>query len=296
VERSDVVLAISALGEFTCRLGEAFRHHCLLQIAERRLEVGRNTQPVAALFGPRVCDTVVRLRDALALLIPEPRTAWSEALPMLRSTALSLASEAGSIHPIAAMMAIQTALPDEVRVCLDVTSGALHAYEHLQLTRRQRVFSSIENSACMGEALMASLGIRLASNLPTLVVVGDWGYTMSPSEIHTAVELRLDRYVVLVWANGGGAFIGAGIEQQGINVPDAVWRWQTRPNFAQVAQAHGASGITVSDAVTLQSELSRALRGAGPVLIEARIDPTAHVPAGDRFLTLGEGSACRPSS
>jgi thiamine pyrophosphate-dependent acetolactate synthase large subunit-like protein len=158
----------------------------------------------------------------------------------------------------------------------------------LKLTTRQRAFSSIENSACMGEALMTSLGIRLASSLPTLTLVGDWGYCMAPSEIHTAVELGLDRFVVLIWANGGGAFIGAGVKQQGIRVPNDVWQWRSPPDFAKVASGYGARGVTVTDAEALRSELWGALRGSGPTLIEAKIDVSAGVPAGDRFLTLGD--------
>jgi thiamine pyrophosphate-dependent acetolactate synthase large subunit-like protein len=291
VERADLVLAISALGEFTCRLGEALRHHCVIQISDRVSDVGRNVQPSASLVGPAIADIVWELQRALALLIPVSARAWSEGLTAREATCPSLASKPGFIHPVAAIAAIQAALPEAARVCLDVTSGALHAYEHLKLTRQQRTFSSIENSACMGEALLASLGVRLASNLPTLALVGDWGYAMCPAEIHTAVELGLDRYVVLVWANGGGAFIGAGIAQQKIVVPDPVWRWRAPPHFAGVAAAYGARGVTVSDASSLHDELTRALGEAGPVLIEARIDPSAHVPAGDRFLTLGEARA-----
>lgn len=291
VERADAVLAVSSLGEFSCRLGEAFRGTCVIQIAERATDVGRNLQPFAGLVGPAVADTVRSLLYALALLIPSPAAAWASELSARSSVRASPAVKPGLISPRAAIAAIQAALPEAARVCLDVTSGAMHAYEHLRVTRAQRTFSSVEHSACMGEALMASLGIRLASNLPTLALVGDWGYSMCPAEIHTAVELGLDRYVVLVWANGGGAFIGAGIAQQGIAVPDPVWRWQNSPQFAQVGAAYGAHGVTVSDAATLQSELSLAFEGDRPVVIEARIDPAAPVPAGDRFLSLGEARA-----
>ena len=291
VEQADLILAISALGEFSCRLGEAFRTQCLIQITERASDVGRSVQPHLSLVGPALVDTVFSLQRAVALLLPAPARRWCEGLKVARPSPAIFATKPGLIHPVAAIAAIQAALPEAARVCLDVTSGALHAYEHLKVTQQQRTFSSVENSACMGEALLASLGIRLASNLPTLALVGDWGYSMCPAEIHTAVELGLDRYVVLLWANGGGAFIGAGVAQQGINVPDPVWRWRAPPQFAQVAEAYGARGVTVSDAATLHSELSRALGEARPVLIEARIDPTAHVPAGDRFLTLGEARA-----
>jgi thiamine pyrophosphate-dependent acetolactate synthase large subunit-like protein len=135
---------------------------------------------------------------------------------------------------------------------------------------------------------MASLGVRLASGLPTLALVGDWGHCMTPAELHTAVELGLDHYVVVVWSNRGGAFIRAGVEQQGIRVPDQTWRWQRPPSFARLAEAYGAQGVVASDALTLEQAVAAGLRGGRPVLIEARIDPDAPIPAGDRFLTLGE--------
>jgi thiamine pyrophosphate-dependent acetolactate synthase large subunit-like protein len=192
------------------------------------------------------------------------------------------------MHPEAAALAIEAALPERVRVCLDVTSAALYCYQHWRLTAAQRAFSSIEHSACMGEAVLASLGVRLASGLPTLALVGDWGQAMVPPELHTAVELELDRYVIVVWANGGGAFIGAGVAQQGLKVPEAAWRWQKPPQFARVAEALGAKGIVATNVGELERAVSAGLRGSGPVVIEARVDPTTPVPAGDRFLTLGE--------
>jgi len=290
IEQADVVLAISALGEFSCRLGEAFRKHRLIQVTESVMDVGRSVEPAISLVGPKIAATIGLLGAELTWLIPNARKAWFSELADGTPPPMPTARP-GFIHPIAAILAIQAALPDAARVCLDVTSGALHAYEHLRVTTAQRVFSSIESGACMSEALMASMGIRLASNLPTLALVGDWGFCMAPAEIHAAVELELDRYVVLIWANSGGAFIGAGVQQQGIVVPERVWRWRVPPNFAQVAAGYGARGVTVTDAETLQRELSSGLRGAGPVIIEAKIDPTIPVPAGDRFLTLGEARA-----
>jgi len=288
IERSDVVLAVSALGEFSCRLGEAFRQQRVIQVTESAVDVGRNLEPAVSLVGMSISATVALVCAELLRMIPSARKPWFSELGGNRLTEPTPAARPGFIHPIAAIAAIQAALPDAARVCLDVTSGALHAYEHLRVTTSQRVFSSIEKGACMSEALLASIGIRLASNLPTLALVGDWGFCMAPAELHTAVELELDRYVVLIWANSGGAFIGAGVEQQGIVVPDQVWRWRFPPHFAQIGSGYGARGVTVTDADSLRDELSCALRGAGPAVIEAKIDAAIPVPAGDRFLTLGE--------
>jgi thiamine pyrophosphate-dependent acetolactate synthase large subunit-like protein len=288
---ADLVLALSSLGEFSCRMGESLRGRTLIQLSERVSEVGRNADPSVSLCGAKMRDLATRLEQALKPQRGPARAPWfCHHLVDASSNAAAesaIATRSGVIHPLHAMRAVARALPEAARVCLDVTSGALHAYEHLQLTPRQRTFSSIERSGCMGEALLASLGIRLASNLPTLALVGDWGFCMTPPELHTAVEMGLDRYVVLVWANGGGAFIAAGVQQQGIAVPPETWHWQTPPDLGSVARAYGARGVTVTSALALEDALRQALRGERPHVIEARIDPSVPVPAGDRFLTLG---------
>jgi thiamine pyrophosphate-dependent acetolactate synthase large subunit-like protein len=287
VERSDVVLAVSSLGEFSCRLGEAFTHHVLIHVTDRVSFVGRNREPSVAIVGP-LDVSVARLSAALAPSAKRHR--WFEALDVPNGPEPRRV-RAGLIHPDHAIAAIQAALPARARLCLDVTSGAIHAYQNLCVTPEQRVFSSIENSACMGEGLLASLGVRLASGLPTLAVVGDWGACMTPAEVHTAVELGVGGYVVVVWANQGGALVGAGVRQQGIAVPEAAWRFTRPPDFAGVARGYGARGVIVTDAAALELEISAGLAAAQPFVIEARIDPEVTPPAGDRFLTLGDTRA-----
>lgn len=289
LERADLILAVSDLGEFTCRLGEAFAGRTLIQVTDSAAYLGRKRDPDTTLFGD-IHAILTQVHALAARGQTRPREPWFDQLPpRTRDQAVVLRSSL--MHPEAAALAIEAALPERVRVCLDVTSAALHCYQQWRLTPAQRAFSSIEHSACMGEAVLASLGVRLASGLPTLALVGDWGQAMVPAELHTAVELGLDRYVVVVWANRGGAFIGAGVAQQGLQVPPAAWRWQTPPSFARIAEGFGAKGVVATDPRGLQRAVFEGLRGPGPVVIEARIDPTAPIPAGDRFLTLGESRA-----
>ncbi|MGC4092789.1 MAG: thiamine pyrophosphate-dependent enzyme [Polyangiaceae bacterium] len=284
-EACDVVLAFSDLGEFSCRLGEAFRGKTLIQVSAE----ARDGNASVTLREP--ARSVPALLNALFAVPSKACSPWCS-----HRTAPSVApvfgAREGLIHPVAAIRAVQAALPESARICLDVSSAALYAYQYLAVAaRRQRVFSSIERSACMGEALLASLGVRLASGLPTLTLVGDCGYSMVAPEIHTAVELGLGGYVVVVWANQGGAFIGAGVAQQGIRVPDEVWRFNTPPRFASAGDAYGAQGVRVSDAASLERALREAFEAPSPVLIEACIDPDVPIPAGDRFLTLSEARA-----
>jgi len=285
VESSDVILALSALGEFSSRMGRAFASHTLIQVAESVTEAQGSRKPDVLLVGP-VVALVTRLLDAFEASPRPVRAPWLPAEPSDEASPPHPA-RAGTMHPAAAMRALRRGLPPGSRLCLDVTSGALHAYEQLVTRPDDRVFSSIERSACMGEALLASLGIRLASGAPTLALVGDWGFCMAPQELHAAVELGLSRYVVLVWSNGGGAFIGAGVKQQGLHVPDAAWAFRAPVSFARVAEGLGAHGVVVTEAGELTRAVAAGLAHDRPVLIDAKIDPEAPVPAGDRFLTLG---------
>ena len=84
VEQADLILAISALGEFSCGLGEAFRTQCLIQITERASDVGRSVQPHLSLVGPALTDTVFSLQRAVALLLPAPARLWCERLKVAR--------------------------------------------------------------------------------------------------------------------------------------------------------------------------------------------------------------------
>lgn len=248
MHQADLVLALSTLGEFSCRHGEAFRHVRVIQITDSIAHTLRGPRLELTLIAPCVLDALIGLRTALAPHLSVPRPCWFGPPTKLRALSAAPAPKPGVIHPAAAMNAIQRALPDRVRLCVDASSAALYVYEQLQLSDGQQVFSSMETSACMTEALLASLGIRLASGAPTLALVGDWGFCMAPNELHTAAELGLDRCVMVVWDNHGGAFIGTGVSHQGISVPDELWRNAPEtPSFFTSASQPGPAVSTIQD-------------------------------------------------
>jgi len=287
VALADVVLAFCSLSEFHCRSGKGFEGRTVIHVTPEATDVGRNLTPAASLVA-HPSEIAAALLGVLRRRSKRPRPRWFRQLLLYGPVPNGGRPQSGVIHPVAAIRAIESALPDRCRLCFDVTSGSLHAYEHLRATTEQRIFSSIESSACMGEALMASIGIRVASRRPTLVITGDWCQCMTPAEIHTAVEHRIGRYVVVVWSNGGGAFLGEGIKQQGHRVNRAAWSWRSAPDFALMAKAFGAVGVRVKDAAELEAAVGEGMRGRRPMIVDAIIDPNVPVPAGDRFLTLSQ--------
>jgi thiamine pyrophosphate-dependent acetolactate synthase large subunit-like protein len=163
----------------------------------------------------------------------------------------------------------------------------------MRLGDGQRLWLQIERSACMGSALAAGLGVRLASGLPTLVIIGDWGLMMGSAELHTVATTHVDGFVVVVWSNAGGALIRAGVRAQGLDVPGQTHSW-TGPRFASVARGHGIRALTVRSPRALGRAVTVGLRAPFPVLVDASIDPDAEIPGASARFTHLETSGARP--
>src|SRR5262249_23201316 len=115
------------------------------------------------------------------------------------------------MDPTRAARAIVDALPVRARIACDISSAALHLLGATKLAPEKRLWLQIERSACMGAAVAAGIGLSVATELPTVAVIGDWGLLMSgSSELSTIACLDLPGLVVVVWSNSGGALIRDG--------------------------------------------------------------------------------------
>lgn len=282
---SDTVVAVGTnLGEFATQGGRAFEGADIIHVTDDPLELSIGRVTAVAIAG-EISATIGLLVSGARRM--DARFRWFERL-RAPDPALAVAErpKPGAIDPGHAIRALGKALPSQVRVACDVTSAALHLLRDLRLTTEQRVWLQIEKSACMGSALAAGLGVRLASDIPTLVVIGDWGLLMGGSELHTVATLGVGRFVVVVWSNSGGALIRAGVSAQRIAVPAETHSW-VGPRFADVARAHDIRGLTARTATGLGRAAAAAFRAPFPVLIEATIAPNAEIPgAGARYVHL----------
>jgi thiamine pyrophosphate-dependent acetolactate synthase large subunit-like protein len=286
VARADLILALGTeLGEFASRGGCAFQGKSVIQVVDDARELATSLTPDLS--------WVADLAEASAALAMRVRarpseSAWYEGVrpALFAREATPRTPTPGTITPVAAVAAIAASLPERARIACDVTSATLWLLRDAALGKEQRLWCNLEKSACMGGALPAGIGLALASALPTLVLVGDWGLLMGSSELHTLASLRLPGFVVVVWSNAGGALIRCGVQAQGIAVTSDLHTWQKPIRFAQVARGYGLDAVTVRTALGLRRALQRALHAPHPTLLEALIDPDAAVPAGERYLHL----------
>jgi acetolactate synthase-1/2/3 large subunit len=121
----------------------------------------------------------------------------------------------------------------------------------------------------MGFALPAAVGAALADReRPVVALTGDGGLLMCAAELLTAVREKL-RIIVIVFSDASLSLIE--IKQQrrryrpaGVALGSVDW--------PRLAEGFGAAAFVAATAAELSRAVEQAMRSAGPVLIEAKID------------------------
>jgi acetolactate synthase I/II/III large subunit len=123
-------------------------------------------------------------------------------------------------------------------------------------------------SSAMGYGVPAAVAALLrGSDVPVVAFVGDGGFLMNGSELVTAVARRLPLVVVLS-NNGSYGTIRMCQEREFPGRPIATDL--VNPDFARLAEAYGALGLTAREPADVEPALRRALAHDGPALVDVR--------------------------
>src|SRR2546430_16729910 len=118
----------------------------------------------------------------------------------------------------------------------------------------------------MGFGVPAAVAALLrGSDVPVVAFVGDGGFLMNGSELATAVARGLPLVVVLS-NNGSYGTIRMVQEREFPGRPIATDL--VNPDFARMAEAYGALGLTAREPGDVEPALRRALAHDGPALLE----------------------------
>lgn len=193
----------------------------------------------------------------------------------------------GLVRPDALMAAIQRVVVDGSDAVVLAESGdaftwATH-YLRFPQPGRYRVST---NLGSMGHAATGMLGAALGRAGTAVAIVGDGAMLMNNSEVNTAVK----RSVPAVWAvlnDGRYNMCHQGMAALGMaDLADACF---PPVDFALLARAMGAQGVTVDRDDGLDAALHQALSAGGPVVIDVRIDADRLAP------TQGRNEGLRPA-
>jgi acetolactate synthase-1/2/3 large subunit len=123
----------------------------------------------------------------------------------------------------------------------------------------------------MGFGAPAAIGAKLACPDKIVVaLVGDGGFGQNPAMLATAMEQN----VAVIWLvmNNNAYGTIAGLEKAHFNTTfGTVFRRNGEPyqvDYAAVAKAYGADGITIRSAAEFKPSLERAIASRRPVVID----------------------------
>ncbi|MBM3489184.1 MAG: hypothetical protein FJX68_01860 [Alphaproteobacteria bacterium] len=160
--------------------------------------------------------------------------------------------------------AMNKLLPEDAIVTSDAGSFASWMHRHYQFHGRQILLGA--SSGAMGFGVPAAVAAALRfPERAVLALIGDGGMLMTGYELATAVKERA-RLILVVANNRDYATIRF---HQEVRYPGRPYATElTNPDFAALARAFGAKGLSVDSPSEAEPVLREALAHDGPVVID----------------------------
>jgi acetolactate synthase-1/2/3 large subunit len=178
------------------------------------------------------------------------------------------------VHPGRAVATLGLALPAEAIVATDAGDFGTWAARGLRFRRPGTFLGS--SAGPMGYGLPAAIGATLARpGRLGVALAGDGGFAMTMAEIETAVRERA-HVIAIVFDNARYGTIYRHQQQRGSGAGIATTLG--RIDFAAVAQACGAIGITVTNDEEFEPALRQALDAGKPAVLHLIVDPAWTIP------------------
>jgi acetolactate synthase I/II/III large subunit len=172
------------------------------------------------------------------------------------------------IHPGRTIATLRAVLPDDAILTTDAGNFASWAGRGFRF-RRPGTFVG-PTSGSMGYGLPAAIAAALVHrDRPVVALVGDGGLAMTMAEIETAVRVGA-RVVVVVFDNQRYGTIRMWQERRGTGIGVAT---ELGPvDFAAIARACGARGISIDSDAAFEPALRAALNADVPTLLHLQLD------------------------
>jgi acetolactate synthase I/II/III large subunit len=236
-------------------------------------EIGKNV--------PTDVPVVGDAREALLMLIeemgePRDHSVWMAWIDGQRNRVLEAALEDRPewAEPYSIVKAIADVTDHDAIVTTDVGQHQMWAAQQLGIKHGKRWITS-GGLGTMGYGLPSAIGAKMGCpDLEVWSIVGDGGFQMSFNELATAVQENLDINIAII--NNG--YLGM------------VRQWQdlfhnhnysevriSAPDFVQLTESFGATGIRVTSDDEIRPAIERARSIKGPVVIDFIVEPEANV-------------------
>lgn len=191
--------------------------------------------------------------------IQTEKTGWAQELENWPSP-----SEPGRIGPRKALAELAGAMPKNAMVATDIGNVCSVANSYLHFDQAPSFLAAMSFGNC-GYAFPTAMGAKVGRpDRPAIAYVGDGAWGMSLAEVMTCVRENIP-VVAVVFNNG----------QWGAEKKNQIDYFSNRflgtnlanPNFADVAKAMGAEGITIAHADEVGDALKKAVASNKPTVI-----------------------------
>ena len=192
-----------------------------------------------------------------------PATGWSEDEVALANARWRSETDAERPGIVPICDALRAALPADTMIYSDMTQFAYTAKEVWAMARPGH-WHHPYGFGTLGYALPAGIGGAVARpGLPTMVIIGDYGFQYTMAELGVAVELGLPIPIIL-WDNGKLKEIEDSMTRAQI-APNAVIA--RNPDFCKLAESFGAISAAPKSLEQMQQAVQVAFQADGPTLI-----------------------------
>jgi acetolactate synthase-1/2/3 large subunit len=284
LEEADLLLAIGARFDdrATGKVAEFCPRATIAHIDIDPAEIGKIKAPFLGLVG----DAAEILRRVLERLAPRSRRAWCARAAELRARfPLQHPSRAEDpLNPTNLCQFLGEVLAPGTVVTTDVGQHQMWMAQAYPV-RHPRTFLTSGGLGTMGFGLPAAIGAALAlgsveepaaRDRRVVCVTGDGSILMNIQELATLAELDLPVAVVIF----NNAHLGLVRQQQELFFDQRyeASRFHAQPDFAAIARAFGLRGVRIDPrSRDPLAEISAALSGSGPCVIDVPIHETTNV-------------------
>lgn len=222
------------------------------------------------------------VKDTLQALIPmvepkEENNFLAEQLEFYKEVKKNLllyvedTGKPNAIHPEYVASVINDLAAKDAIFTVDTGMCCVWAARYIDATGERKMLGSF-NHGSMANAMPQAIGAALACrDKQVIAFCGDGGISMMLGDLMTIVQYKLP-VKIIVFNNRSLGMVKLEMEVAGI--PDLETD-MVNPDFTKVAEAMGMPGITITEPGDVRSEIERAFRMDGPVLVTVQTDPNA---------------------
>ena len=267
IARADLVLCVGTeLAEVDLWRGALGHDAPLIRIDIDPVSLGSEAGTVLALQA----EAGAALEGVARHLAPRSSSGWSTSEVAAARARWRAETDAERPGIVPVCEALRDALPAETMIYSDMTQFAYVAKEVWAMDRPGHWHHPF-GFGTLGYALPAAIGGAVARRgLPTLAILGDYGFQYTMAELGVAVELGLPLPIIL-WDNGKLKEIEDSMVRAQI-APRAVTA--RNPDFCKLAEAFGARAEAPNSLEAMQAAVRAAFDADGPTLIRLTPDVT----------------------